>query len=223
MKDIIATAQAWVQTLRNKNNEGDDYDDDEDDDEDDVDVCIKVREQKEADENNNDNDDGFSIAAFIQIVTLFFQVASLLQETFQGSGSGGVGGTQNDDDDRSDRFSRYRETLADIFNFRFTLIQGICPSDDLTLPQKEIILFAMKMCTFVVLLLLALSSQLMSRIKKRLTSASTKKKDDVNIELGGAALDEKDQVDGEYVMDENQVDKVEGIHTVHMMCFFNFK
>ena len=71
------------------------------------------------------------------------QVASLLKEKFQGKEEQGNKET-----------GKYIDTINDIFNFKLKLYQEICPSDSMTLPQKEMVLFALKVSSFVNLFLL---------------------------------------------------------------------
>ena len=49
--------------------------------------------------------------------------------------------------------NRFFESMHNLFNFRVALYQKFCPSDALNLPQKEAILFGMKILTFSELLL----------------------------------------------------------------------
>ena len=64
---------------------------------------------------------------------MFNQVASLLKETFQGKAS-----------EKNTETDKYINTINEMFNFRFRLYQGVCPSYNMTLPQKEMLLFGMK-------------------------------------------------------------------------------
>ena len=57
-----------------------------------------------------------------------------------------------------------RSTITEVFNMRFVVYEQVCPSEDLTLPQKEMLLFVMKMATFVVLLLLVVFNKFVRRI-----------------------------------------------------------
>ena len=120
--------------------------------------CFKTKEgdseeqmamdiKKEEDEDVADPPpDTFSIGGFIQVVVLYFQVASLLRVKFKGKRSG-VEQTSEEGQSTDDT----REIIAKLSNFRFMLYQGVCPSDDLTLPEKEKILFFLKMSTFCLL------------------------------------------------------------------------
>ena len=57
-----------------------------------------------------------------------------------------------------------RVRLPMVFSMRFFVYQHVCPSDDLTLPQKEMLMFAMKMASFVVLFLLVLFNKLIKTV-----------------------------------------------------------
>ena len=77
----------------------------------------KVEEKDGNDENGNDNDDvkivpaagdeDFSIGAFVQVIILFYQVASLLKSKFQGKKEQG-----NKDTDP------FIDGVNNLFNFR---------------------------------------------------------------------------------------------------------
>ena len=101
--------------------------------------------EAESSQTQNPTED-FPIAAFIQVVVLYYQVASMLKMKYQGQKQG----EQHQDSSIND----IREFFSKLFNFRFVLYQGVCPSDDLTLPQKEAILFGMKLTTFIILIIL---------------------------------------------------------------------
>ena len=55
-------------------------------------------------------------------------------------------------------------SISEVFNFRFSLYQGICPSDSLTLPEKELMLFGMKISTFCHLTIVIALFQLIQQI-----------------------------------------------------------
>ena len=109
------------------------------------DECDVILVTTNATEQNRDAID-LSMAGFVQIVILFYQVASLLKVKFQ------------------DRIAKEeatsdatRELISKLFNFRLTINQGLCPSDHLTLPGKEMILFGVKLATFFNLLVILLT------------------------------------------------------------------
>ena len=57
-----------------------------------------------------------------------------------------------------------REFLTDVFNMRFVVYQQVCPSEDLNLPQKEMILFAMKMATFCALFFFLITYKILKNV-----------------------------------------------------------
>ena len=56
-----------------------------------------------------------------------------------------------------------RDHVSNIFNFRFAVYQGLCPSDDLVLPQKEAILFLVKILSLVHLVLLGITYNIINK------------------------------------------------------------
>ena len=92
-------------------------------------------------------------------------MASLLKETFQGK-----------EGQKNKETNKYINAINEMFNFRFKLFQGICPSDNMTLPQKEIILFGMKVSSFVNLFLFFLIVTFVSfvgeKFRRRVVSKS---------------------------------------------------
>ena len=105
--------------------------------------------------------DKLPYAGYVQIVILYFQVSSMLKVNFQGGQKKNEGSSSVDG---------VREIISDIFNFRFTIYQGICPSDDLTLPMKELILFGMKISSLCELTVLLIVYQLIKVVcRKRRT------------------------------------------------------
>ena len=91
----------------------------------------------------NTSNTTFSIAGFVQIAVLYVQIALMLKVKYQGK-------QQNANESSSNRIF---ESMNNLFSFRVTLYQKVCPSDTLNLPQKEAILFGMKILTFSELLL----------------------------------------------------------------------
>ena len=149
----------------------------------DIMLLVRSTKKKPTAKDENESTDTFSIAGFVQIVILFFQVAGLLQVKFQGS-------QKNDDDSHGNEI---RESITKVFNFKFNVYQRVCPSDDLTLPQKIMIQTGMKLVTFVNLFLLmiigiALKS-LYQQLKYRMCHAEAEPSEEPSSELiaiGGA-------------------------------------
>ena len=110
--------------------------------------------------------DDFSIAAYVQIVILHFQVASLFVTKFQ-AGQKSPTTTTTTTTTTTSQGDAIRDSIRKLFNFRFSVIQRVCPSDDLTLPEKEMILFGMKLTTFFHLLWLGLLCVLVKAIVYR--------------------------------------------------------
>ena len=100
-------------------------------------------------------------AGYIQMVfqiILYFQVASMLRVKYQGKQT-------------SNLTDGIRQTIDTIFNFRFIIYQGVCPSDTLELPEKEAILFGMKLLTFVMLIILIVAYTLVRYFSLKIRSA----------------------------------------------------
>ena len=93
-----------------------------------------------------------SVPAYVQGTILYFQVVSLLKVKMQ-DGRGEVSSTEV-----------IREYVSNFFNFRFVVYQGVCPSDDLILPEKEMIIFGIKMISLIHLLLIGIAVQMLRRI-----------------------------------------------------------
>ena len=123
-------------------------------------------------------DGGFSISAFVQITILHFQVASLLKVKFQDGSSKSKS---------SNSYDGIRCSVSDIFNFRFSVYQGVCPSDDLTLPEKEMLLFGMKLATFAHLLMLGIIFVLLKmfccKMFRRRQSDNTSKVEEIPLDI----------------------------------------
>ena len=131
-----------------------------------------------------ENSTELPIAGFVQMVILFFQVASLLQVKFKGG-----------EQQVSESKSRLRESITELFNFRYTIYQQLCPSDELTLPQKEMILFGMKLTTFIHLLSLAIAYatlQVLARfLRNKISLLSTTPSEEPSIELTSSLTGEE--------------------------------
>ena len=56
-------------------------------------------------------------------------------------------------------------------NFRFALYQTVCPYDSMTLPEKEFILFGMKLASFINLLIFFAIAEILSIITKKICKA----------------------------------------------------
>ena len=84
--------------------------------------------------NQMDNKHGpIPLSAYITIVYLFFQIASMVHvKIHRNSGTGGSG---------------FKEALFAFFNFRFSLHKEVCPSKNLTLPNKEFLNILLKLCS----------------------------------------------------------------------------
>ena len=130
---------------------------------------------------NNESNQGFSIAAFVQIVILYFQLASMLKVKYQG---------QKFEKRQKSSTNEIRDVISKIVNFRLVLYQGVCPSDDLTLPQKEGILFGMKMMTFCILIALFAVYEIAQYTRSKVRMCSSQSVEtSVKISLDGEALD----------------------------------
>ena len=122
--------------------------------------------------------DTFSVGGFVQITILFYQVAGFLQVKFQG------------DQEKDSHFNEaVRENICNFFNFRFTLYQQVCPSDDLTLPQKEILLFGMKLATFVILLMFFIIHKVIQNLLGFCSKSTSVHRVELPLEEPGIELD----------------------------------
>ena len=87
------------------------------------------------DENTTD-EEPLPISAFVTIVIFYFQIASLVHvDVIQRNTSGS----------RQESVSKINKQIFDVFNFRFSLYQELCPADNLTLIVKLFINIGMKM------------------------------------------------------------------------------
>ena len=131
VKDIIPAIKAAIISKRNEKKKvnNDQPDDDE------------ALNQEEQDDKV---DDGFSMAAYVQITVLHLQVASSLKVKFQ------------DRQNKSTKDDGISDSISKLLDFRFVIYQKVCPWDTLNLPEKEMILFGMKMTTFLHLFFFAI-------------------------------------------------------------------
>ena len=80
------------------------------------------------------------IGAFVTIAVLFFQIASMVHVKVQQKDvPQSSTGTKDD--------GNILKGLFDFFNFRFSVNQELCPSDDMNLPEKEFINIGLKVCS----------------------------------------------------------------------------
>ena len=81
------------------------------------------------------------ISAYVTMIFLFFQLASLLHVKQH---------KKVDPEEEESQISKIAlKPLFDFFNFQFSINQELCPTTDLTLPIKEFINIALKMCSIL--------------------------------------------------------------------------
>ena len=87
------------------------------------------------------NKEPLPVTAFVTLVCFFFQVASLVHVDVQSRNI-----SKMDDVSYEDPSNTFQTPLYDFFNFQLVIYRNVCPMDDLTLPIKESINIAIKMC-----------------------------------------------------------------------------
>ena len=104
----------------------------------DEDVTIRILQV------NNDDTDDLPLSAFVTMMFLYFQLAFLVHiDNLQQSTTNEDGGNNND----------MKTVLSSLVNLRMSVSRKICPTDDLNLLVKELLMIALKLCSFFNLLL----------------------------------------------------------------------
>ena len=90
------------------------------------------------------------MSAFVTILFLFFQVASLVQVTAVILSDSTKKVSARDEAGNTNTFT---QNMFDIANFRFTLYNNLCPTDELNLIQKMFINAGLKFCSIINIIL----------------------------------------------------------------------
>ena len=106
-------------------------------------VVIHVRASSDSTMELETDEKPLPVSAVITLVCFFLQVAALVHVDAHIESKVSVA---TDDGDAENAFLK---SLFDFFNFRVTVYQRVCPTDDLTLPVKETINVALKLCSIL--------------------------------------------------------------------------
>ena len=118
-------------------------------------LVIKNRIREISDELQQE--ESIPLSAFVTVVFLFFQIASLVHVRFE---------RNQYDGDETKSITEILNPVFDLFNFRFTVYSKLCPMKDMTLPIKESLNILLKFSSIFNLVIIYIFWKCVVYIKK---------------------------------------------------------